>query len=89
MIGAVFERLEPLVGTKGACAAIGRARASHYRHLRGPRWGPPGPRPTPPNALSREERAAVLDTLHSERFVDRAPAQVWATLLDVGTYLGS
>jgi putative transposase len=29
----------------------------------------------------------VLGVLHGERFVDRAPAQVWATLLDEGTYL--
>ena len=28
------------------------------------------------------EREAVLAELHSERFVDSAPAQVWATLLD-------
>ena len=27
--------------------------------------------------------------LHSERFCDAAPAQVWATLLDEGSYLGS
>ncbi len=27
--------------------------------------------------------------LHSERFVDCAPAQVWATLLDEGVYLAS
>jgi putative transposase len=31
----------------------------------------------------------VLDELHSERFVDASPAQVWATLLDEGRYLAS
>jgi putative transposase len=31
----------------------------------------------------------VLDTLHEPRFVDLAPAQVYATLLDEGCYLGS
>jgi putative transposase len=30
-----------------------------------------------------------LEVLHSDRFVDLAPAQVWAILLDEGTYLGS
>jgi len=30
-----------------------------------------------------------LAELHSERFVDSSPAQVWATLLDEGTYLAS
>ena len=42
-----------------------------------------------PRALSPAERAAVLDTLHSERFRDAAPAAVYATLLDEGTYLAS
>jgi len=31
----------------------------------------------------------VLDALHSERFVDKAPAEVYATLLDEGTFLCS
>ena len=89
MIDTAFDTLEPLVGTKGACQAVGRSRASHYRRARGPRLGPPRPRPTPANALAPEERVAVLGVLHSERFVDQAPAQVWATLLDEGTWLAS
>jgi putative transposase len=44
---------------------------------------------TPARALSEPERDAVLEVLHSERFVDSSPAQVWATLLDEGTYLAS
>lgn len=31
----------------------------------------------------------MLEELHSERFVDDSPAQVWATLLDEGRYLAS
>ena len=31
----------------------------------------------------------MLGLLHSERFVDSSPAQVWATLLDEGRYLAS
>jgi len=89
VIDAAFTELAPLVGTKGACHAVGRPRASHYRRDRAPLAGPPRPRPTPPNALTPDERAAVLDVLHGERFVDRAPAQAWATLLDEGTYLAS
>ena len=42
-----------------------------------------------PLALSPAERAAILSALHAERFADTAPARVWATLLDEGTYLGS
>src|SRR3990172_1146313 len=43
-------------------------------------------RPRPHRALGETEREQVLGTLHSERFVDKAPAEVWATLLDEGTY---
>lgn len=89
MTDQAFAELEPLVGTKGACAAVGRPRASHYRRCAPPRSGPPRPRPTPPNALSGTERQNVLDALRSARFVDAAPAQCWATLLDEGTYLAS
>jgi len=42
-----------------------------------------------PAALSAAEREHVLAILHSDRFADAAPAQVWATLLDEGVYLAS
>lgn len=69
------------------CAALGVSRASYYRRQQ-PR-STPRMRPTSPRALSSPERQAVLDALHSERFVDRAPAEVYATLLDESTYLCS
>ena len=47
------------------------------------------PRPTPARALSETERGEVFDTLCSERFVDRSPAEVVATLLDEEVYLCS
>ena len=46
-------------------------------------------RPGPATGAGPGRRAAILAALHSERFADAAPAQVWATLLDEGTYLGS
>ena len=55
----------------------------------------PKPAPVPhtervqPRALAPAERTAILDALHSQRFADLAPDEVWATLLDEGTYLGS
>ncbi len=42
-----------------------------------------------PRALSFAEQQTVLDALHSPRFQDAAPAAVYATLLDEGTYLAS
>jgi putative transposase len=89
MIAAGVDELTPVIGTRAACAALAIPRASHYRRSRGPRHGPPLPRPAPPRTLSAPERTAVLGELHSERFVDASPAAVYATLLDEGTYLAS
>lgn len=72
--------------TAPACDALGVPRASWYRAQRPAAVA--RPRPTPPRALDPLERQAVLDLLHT-RFVDQAPAQVHATLLDEGTYLCS
>ena len=43
----------------------------------------------PNRALTLQEKEQVLDLLHSQRFADLAVPQVWATLLDEGTYLCS
>ena len=79
--------LGPRLGIAPTCAALEVARASYYRGLK-----PPvelAPRPTPARALPAEERQAVLEVLHEPRFVDLAPAEVYATLLDDGRYLCS
>ena len=76
------------VGVRPACDALSVARATYYRRLR-PTTGHQQSRPTPARALSAKERDEVFDTLCSERFVDRAPAEVVATLLDEGIYLCS
>jgi putative transposase len=82
------------VGVRAACAAVGSAQAGYYRRHR---VSPVPARPAPvhqrdrpqPRALSGAERAAIITVLHSDRYVDLAPAQVWASLLDEGIYLGS
>lgn len=80
---------EPHVSTAALCRGLGLSRATVYR-LRAPdRDVPCAPRPTPSHALSEDERQAVLDLLHGQRFVDRPPADVVATLLDEGRYLCS
>ena len=89
MIAAGVDELAPLIGTRDACAAMALSRATHYRRRRGRHAGPPRPRPAPPRTLSEPERMAVLAELHADRFADAAPAAVYATLLDEGTYLAS
>jgi len=89
MIERTVEELTPIIGTRPACRAVGASVATIYRRRRPPERRPPGPRPTPARALSEPERQQVLDVLHSERFVDVAPEETYATLLDEGTYLCS
>ena len=74
------------IGAAPACRALGLSRATLYRGRR-PAVGTRS-RPAPPRALESVERQSVLDLLHT-RFIDQAPAQVHATLLDEGTYLCS
>jgi len=77
----------PGFGVAATCGALGVSRASYYRSRRP---APPEPSArTVPRKLPPEERQAVLDVLHSPRFVDVAPAEVHATLLDEGQYLCS
>jgi putative transposase len=89
VIDTAFTQLEPVVSIKGACAALGRSRATLYRSRRPTLPRQARPRPVPRNALAGEEQAAILGALHQARFLDRAPAEVYAVLLDEGTYLGS
>jgi putative transposase len=91
MTDQTIAELAPVIGTRAACAAVGRSRATYYRNHR---QSPSPPRVTrkrvaQPRALSQAERAEVLGVLHQERFVDQAPASVYANLLDEGRYLCS
>jgi putative transposase len=89
--------LAPTVGVVAACDVLGVARASFYRQR--PVLGPPtapAPEPAlpvepsaPARSLSPAERSHVLTVLHEERFQDRSPAAVQATLLDEGQYFCS
>ena len=81
--------LSESVGTAPACRALGIARAALYRRLRPLEAAPKAPRPKPSNALAPQERQTVLATLNSERFMDKAPTEVYATLLDEASYLCS
>ena len=83
------EELSKTVGVREACEALELARSSFYRFRdpspEAPRPASPPPRSSP-RALTGEQRQAVLGELHSPRFVDQAPAEVFATLLDEGLY---
>ena len=89
MIERTVEELTPIIGTRPACRTVGASVATVYRRRRPPEPRTLRPRPAPERALSEPERDAVLDVLHSERFVDVSPEETYATLLDEGSYLCS
>jgi len=74
------------VGKKAACEALAVARATFYRHMSSESPEEENSRPAPVLALTSQEKDTVIDILHSERFQDKAPRQVYATLLDEGEY---
>lgn len=80
--------LAAAVGSVQACNALGLSRATVARRRRPKTPGAATTR-VPPLKLSDSERQIVLAELTSERFVDRAPRQVYATLLDEDRYLCS
>lgn len=89
MTRAAVEELGPVIGTRRACRALNAASATIYRHRRPPEPKPKQERTPSPRRLSPAEEEEALELLRSERFVDSAPAQVVATLLDEGQYLCS
>jgi putative transposase len=77
------------LGITPALVALGLSPATFYRRQKpcdhaSEKLDRPHPR-----ALSALEEQSVLAVLHSERFVDRAPAQIVATLLSEQQYLCS
>jgi len=89
MIEETMAALTPLLGTRPACRVLGVSPATIYRWRRPKKRAGPHARLTSTRALSEIERAVVLAELHSERFGDASPAEVYATLLDEGRYLCS
>jgi len=78
------------VGIRSACDALAVPRASFYRWRDKDKHSTKDHcRAAPPLALTNDERKEVLDILHEERFVDQAPREVCAALLDEGIYLCS
>jgi putative transposase len=75
-----------LIGS--ACAALGLSRATFHRRQAAAKL-PPAPilqRPKPARALAEHERQCVIDVLREPQYVDLAPAEIYASLLDQGVY---
>jgi putative transposase len=72
---------------RAACGALNVPRCGFYR------WQYPKDKELfcrrSPLALSYEEHNEVIDVLHEDRFVDKAPQEIYATLLDEEKYICS
>jgi putative transposase len=82
------------IGVAPACLALGVPRATYYRRLRTKPVDAAAPttedKTSPQSrALPPEERQQVLAVLNEPRFMDLAPPQVHATLLDEGRWVCS
>ncbi len=94
----LIEVWAPRVGVGRACRALGVSERTFY-HRRQAAEGRLPPRPsrakpasehkTVPWKIGDAERTEIRAVLCSDRFGDLAPAQIYATLLDEGTYLCS
>lgn len=78
------------LSVRQACRWLALSRATFYRRRSKPRefCGPRVPKRVP-RALKPDEREAIRLVLYSDRFVDQSVREVYATLLDEGTYLAS
>lgn len=83
---AYHQLLDIRIPQRHAADMVGVSRTTMNRKPVAPQ---DAPRPAPPNKLTHAERAAILDALNSAEWVDLAPMQVYAKLLDEGRYLGS
>jgi putative transposase len=84
---ALVEQNLPRFGLRTACKMAGVSRANYYRWKKA--FIGPKPLKAVTRSLGASERLKVLDVLHEERFVDKAPGHVYAALLDENRYLCS
>jgi putative transposase len=85
---AIVAAHKATLGVAPVCQALAIPRASYYRGQQPTTLGPAPPRSVP-RALPAAERQHVLAVLTDARFADLPPAEVYATLLDEGTFLCS
>jgi putative transposase len=84
------EQLQQHVGIQKSCKLTGVNRSTLYRRRQQKQEeSQTVARPAPPNALSPDERDELIRVLNDAEFVDKSPRQVWAILIDRGTYLAS
>ncbi len=83
------ELLATVISRRAANSLVGFSRATDYRHrVLGPKR-PRKPSPSPVNRIPDEQREHIVGVLNSAQYCELAVPQVWAHLLDNGTFLCS
>ncbi len=92
-MNAVLDQRPSRLPLTRACDALGLNRSTVYAHQQRTANDEPPRRSrkdsVQPRALSAQERAAVVETLHSEPYCDQPPAEVYQRLLEQDQYLCS
>jgi len=86
---ALLAARDTVIPFKAACDVLGLPRASARRYGAPKFFGPRRPRPPSKRRITPSERQEILDVLHSDRFIDQTPHQVYAELLDEQKYIAS
>jgi putative transposase len=86
MMVATKQLAQDIGDVQQACKTLGVPRPSFYRYLQSKLGAKEKPPRSSPLALTETERSKVLSVLSSERFVDKAPHEIHAVLLDEGQY---
>jgi putative transposase len=95
VVSLINEALDNGAGLIKACKQAGIDRRTYHRWLDRATGEirkdgrPEAKRPRPPQALTLEEREAVLLTCQLPEFADRPPSQIVPSLADQGIYLAS
>ena len=76
------------IGERAACRYLGTARATMQRREK-PATRPSQRSGVTPRRLGDDERLAMLDLAHTDRFADLSVREIYATLLDEGRYIAS
>ena len=74
------------VTTVALCKAVSMPRATYYRQQKKEETSEKKAAFRPSNAIDNQEKNQIIELLHSERFIDSTPYQIFYTLLDEGHY---
>ena len=80
--------LKTSIPVDALCSALTIPRATYYRHLNRAEKDPLAMSPSKPpeNAWGEQEKQVIIDLLHSARFIDKTPYEVYYGLIDQGEY---